>query len=51
MQPGNVWTIEPGLYTDDAGYRHSDTIAITEDGIEWLTYYPRDLDSNVIAIE
>jgi Xaa-Pro dipeptidase len=51
MQPGNVWTIEPGLYTDDAGYRHSDTIAITEDGIEWLAYYPRDLDSNVIAIE
>jgi Xaa-Pro dipeptidase len=51
MQPGYVWTIEPGLYTDDAGYRHSDTIAITEGGIEWLTYYPRDLDSNVIAIE
>ena len=48
MEPGHVYTIEPGLYTDDAGYRHSDTIAITEDGIEWLTYFPRDLDSNTI---
>ena len=49
MQPGQVYTIEPGIYTDDEGYRHSDTIAITEDGIEWLTYYPRDLESNVIS--
>ncbi|MXV61961.1 M24 family metallopeptidase [Natronorubrum sp. JWXQ-INN-674] len=51
MRPGHVWTIEPGLYTEREGYRHSDTIAITDDGIEWLTYYPRDLESNVISIE
>ncbi|WP_252698337.1 M24 family metallopeptidase [Natronosalvus vescus] len=51
MRPGHVWTIEPGIYTDEAGYRHSDTIAITEDGIEWLTYFPRDLESNVIDLE
>lgn len=48
MEPGHVYTIEPGIYTENAGYRHSDTIAITDDGIEWLTYYPRDLESNVI---
>ncbi|MFW6448372.1 MAG: M24 family metallopeptidase [Halobacteriota archaeon] len=48
MQPGQVYTIEPGLYTDDAGYRHSDTVAITEEGTEVLTYYPRDLGSNVV---
>lgn len=48
LAPGQIYTIEPGLYTDDAGYRHSDTIAITETGTEWLTYYPRDLESNVI---
>jgi Xaa-Pro aminopeptidase len=48
MEPGHVYTIEPGIYTDDAGYRHSDTIAVTEDGIEWLTYFPRGLESNVI---
>jgi len=48
MEPGHVYTIEPGLYTDDAGYRHSDTVAVTEDGIDFLTYFPRDLESNVI---
>ncbi len=48
MEPGHVYTIEPGIYTENAGYRHSDTIAITDDGIEWLTYYPRELDANVI---
>ena len=48
MEPGHVYTIEPGLYTDTAGYRHSDTVAVTEDGIDFLTYYPRDLESNVI---
>lgn len=48
MEPGHVYTIEPGIYTEEAGYRHSDTIAITEDGIEWLTYYPRELEENVI---
>ncbi|MBX0293477.1 M24 family metallopeptidase [Haloarcula nitratireducens] len=48
MQPGQVYTIEPGVYTEDAGYRHSDTIAITEDGIEWLTFFPRDIEANTI---
>ncbi len=51
MAPGHVWTIEPGIYTDEYGYRHSDTIAVTEDGIEWLTYFPRDLESNTIGLE
>ncbi len=49
MEPGHVYTIEPGLYTDTYGYRHSDTVAITEDGTEMLTYFPRDLESNVIT--
>jgi Xaa-Pro aminopeptidase len=48
MEPGHVYTIEPGLYTDEYGYRHSDTVAITEDGTEMLTYYPRDLEANVV---
>ncbi len=48
MAPGHVYTIEPGLYTDDAGYRHSDTVAVTEDGTERLTYFPRDLAANTI---
>ncbi|WP_277553974.1 M24 family metallopeptidase [Halobaculum limi] len=48
MAPGQIYTIEPGIYTDDFGYRHSDTIAITENGTEWLTFFPRDLESNII---
>ncbi|WP_327051358.1 M24 family metallopeptidase [Halomicrococcus gelatinilyticus] len=48
MEPGHIYTIEPGIYTDTYGYRHSDTVAVTEDGTEMLTYFPRDLESNVI---
>jgi Xaa-Pro dipeptidase len=46
IRPGMVFTVEPGLYSPSVGgFRHSDTIAVTEDGVEWLTYYPRDLES------
>jgi Xaa-Pro aminopeptidase len=48
MAPGHVYTIEPGIYTDEYGYRHSDTVAITESGTERLTNFPRDIDSNVV---
>jgi Xaa-Pro aminopeptidase len=46
IAPGMVFTVEPGLY-DPAlgGFRHSDTIAVTDDGVDWLTDYPRDLES------
>jgi Xaa-Pro aminopeptidase len=44
-----VFTVEPGLYAPDlGGFRHSDTVLITADGLEMLTYYPRDLDSLTI---
>jgi Xaa-Pro dipeptidase len=46
IKPGMVFTVEPGLYAAGlGGFRHSDTVAVTEHGIEFLTYYPRDLDS------
>ena len=46
IKPGMVFTVEPGLYVDGVGgFRHSDTVAVTEDGIEFLTYYPRGLES------
>jgi Xaa-Pro aminopeptidase len=51
LLPGMVFTIEPGLYVPDlGGFRHSDTIVMTEEGIEILTYYPRDLQSLTIPI-
>jgi Xaa-Pro aminopeptidase len=51
IEPGMVFTIEPGLY-DGAigGFRHSDTVAVTEDGIDILTDYPRDLESLTIPV-
>ena len=51
MKPGMIFTVEPGLYVEGlGGFRHSDTVLIKNDGIEMLTYYPRDLDNLVIPI-
>ena len=51
VRPGMVFTVEPGLYSPDlGGFRHSDTVLVTETGIEILTYYPRDLESLVIPV-
>ena len=49
IEPGMVLTVEPGIYVPGfAGFRHSDTVLVTDTGIEILTSYPRDLDSLVI---
>jgi Xaa-Pro aminopeptidase len=49
MEPGMVFTCEPGIYLYGfAGFRHSDTVLITEDGAEMLTYYPRELEDLII---
>jgi Xaa-Pro aminopeptidase len=49
LEPGMVFTIEPGVYKEGlGGFRHSDTVLVTPGGIEILTDYPRDLDSLII---
>ncbi len=49
MRPGMVFSVEPGIYVNGlAGFRHSDTLVVTETGFEMLTYYPRDLESLTI---
>jgi len=49
IEPGMVFTIEPGLYASGlGGFRHSDTVAVTSDGIEILTNYPSDIESLTI---
>ena len=51
LEENMVFTIEPGLYVPGvAGFRHSDTVVITADGIERLTFYPRDLASLTVDL-
>ncbi len=49
LEPGMVFTIEPGLYDGEiGGFRHSDTVVVTEDGMDVLTDYPSDIESLTI---
>ena len=49
VEPGMVFTIEPGVYSDEVGgFRHSDTVVVTPDGIDVLTDYPSDIESLTI---
>ena len=51
IRPGMVFTVEPGLYSAElGGFRHSDTVAVTEDGLDFLTFYPRDLASLTLPV-
>ncbi len=44
LQPGNIVTVEPGIYIPDfCGVRIEDMALITEDGHENLTHYPKNL--------
>jgi Xaa-Pro dipeptidase len=50
IEVGMVFTVEPGIYVEGlGGFRHSDTVAVTETGVEWLTDYPRDLASLIVG--
>jgi len=45
MKTGMVFSCEPGLYVPGlAGFRHSDTIEITKNGMKLITEYPRSLE-------
>ncbi|MGA7672830.1 MAG: Xaa-Pro peptidase family protein [Nitrolancea sp.] len=51
IEVGMVFTVEPGIYVPGfGGFRHSDTVVVTETGIESITYYPRDLESLIIPV-
>lgn len=44
LEPGMVYTIEPGIYVPKmAGVRIEDDVLITENGVEVLTKYPKEL--------
>src|SRR3989454_1590176 len=45
MRSGMVFSCEPGLYVPGhAGFRHSDTIVITKNGMDFITEYPRTME-------
>jgi len=49
LEPGMVFTVEPGVYVKElGGFRHSDTVVITEDGRRVMTAYPRELRELII---
>jgi Xaa-Pro dipeptidase len=51
IEPGMVFTIEPGVYSSEVGgFRHSDTVLVTPDGIDVLTSYPKDIESLTIPV-
>jgi Xaa-Pro dipeptidase len=51
LEPGMVFTVEPGLYDPEiGGFRHSDTVVVTEDGLEVLTDYPIDIESLTLPV-
>jgi Xaa-Pro dipeptidase len=51
LQPGMCFSCEPGLYVPGlGGFRHSETVLVTDTGREVLTDYPRDLESMSISV-
>jgi Xaa-Pro aminopeptidase len=46
LEENMLISIEPGIYVPGlGGFRHSDTVLVTEDGYERLTHFPDDIDS------
>ena len=50
LEAGMVFTVEPGVYVKDVGgFRHSDTVLITDDGCRVMTDYPRKLKDLTVS--
>lgn len=50
LKAGMTVSNEPGIYIPGfGGFRHSDTLLVTEGGSTQLTTYPRDIDSLIIS--
>ena len=51
LQENMVFTVEPGIYIASVGgFRHSDTIIVTANGMENVTEFPRTVDEMTFDI-
>jgi Xaa-Pro dipeptidase len=51
IKPGMIFTIEPGLYIPGiGGFRHSDTVLVTENGNQNLTSFPDSIEAMTLPI-
>lgn len=51
LEPGMVVSVEPGIYREgEGGYRHSDTVLVTEEGCLNLTHAPDQLEDLVLQV-
>ena len=51
LEQNMVISIEPGIYLEGVGgFRHSDTVLVTDDGCESLTQYPDKLADLILEI-
>ncbi|TFG15096.1 MAG: aminopeptidase P family protein [Promethearchaeota archaeon] len=51
FEPNMVISIEPGIYIPElGGFRHSDTVLVTDDGNMKLTQAPEELDDVIISL-
>lgn len=49
LAPNMLVSVEPGIYIPEmGGFRHSDTVLVTENGYECLTRYTAELDELVV---
>jgi Xaa-Pro dipeptidase len=49
LRTGMIVSCEPGIYeVGFGGFRHSDTVLITGESMEKLTYYPRGLEDLIV---
>ncbi len=49
LEEGMIFSCEPGIYEKGlGGFRHSDTFVVTEEGIEVVTKYPREIEQLII---